>query len=83
VTSLLKIFTVPDVGLISPQIIEVRVVFPAALGPSKPKNSPSLTVRLMLLRASTSEPLYLFLRLHVVITGFKFLKILTKIAIIH
>lgn len=35
----------PLVGLNIPVNIEIRVVFPAPFGPSKPNNSPLLTLR--------------------------------------
>src|SRR5512137_1631349 len=52
---------VPDVGSITLVSIEMVCVLPAPLGPSKPKTSPSSTVKLSPFTASKSP--YFFTRL--------------------
>jgi hypothetical protein len=47
--------TVPALGVTIPQMIEIRVVLPAPLGPSRAKISPFLMSRLMFLSASKPE----------------------------
>ena len=51
------ILAVPDVGFVRLVSILMVVVLPAPFGPSKPKNSPLGTSKLMALTAVTSIPL--------------------------
>jgi len=53
--SLPSTVTLPEVGETIPQIIEIRVVFPAPFGPNNAKISPFLISKLMFFKASKPE----------------------------
>lgn len=56
----LLIEKLPEVGLINPQSIEIKVVFPAPLGPNNPKICPSVTDNEKSFKEYVSASLYFF-----------------------